>query len=301
MGYRRSMDRDWRVSTDQGRLRIVRWTSVTRAERASALTPPFEHLHSSDRCTLIELLREFGQPSRLDFSRVSNDELLQEFRRELDSGRLLALRVEPRSAWSSGASWKPTPAELEPALQNAARAQEPAKNDQEKTTPAKEKTCHHPVKCTCTLDAKGLDFGLKVHVTWESPTGDLADLSTCHVTERITYSAIRNPPFGPPSGTQLAESGRTQRIPAGTGVAATDGRGQDIHRHPRGLVRSPPSADHYTVDQTYDFNCTACESGWVPFATYRVTYSISADKSGVWTFETRKTGPGGPHISQERI
>jgi hypothetical protein len=167
--------------------------------------------------------------------------------------------------------------------------------------PQKTKTCHHPVKAISTLMTNGLDFGLRVAVTWESPTGSLADLGTCGVTEEIKYSVIPNPPFGPASGERLKESGQTQRIPSGNGIAASSGRAQDTHRHPRSLVRTPPLARTYTVDQTYDYNCTACGSGWVPFVTYRISYSILGDAASVWKFQTEKTGPGGPFVSTETV
>jgi hypothetical protein len=162
-------------------------------------------------------------------------------------------------------------------------------------------TCHHPVNATSTLMSRNLDFGLRVKVTWQSPTGSLSDLGSCGVTEQITYSSISNPPFGPANGTTLPESGQTQRIPSGSGITASNGVAQDTHQHPRSLVRTPPSAGSYTVTQTYDYNCTTCGSGWVPFANYTITYTVYEKTPGQWWFKIRKTGPGGPFESDERI
>jgi hypothetical protein len=165
------------------------------------------------------------------------------------------------------------------------------------------KVCHHPVNGTCTLMAKNLNFGLKVGVKWESPTGSLSDLSACHVTENITRSAIPNPPFGPPNGSVMPESGLTKRIPAAPGVPASNGRGEDTHRLPRSLVRTPPVAGSYHVDQTYDYDCTICGCGWVPFVTCGITYTVyeNPSKKGEWHVKTAKTAPGGPFESDEII
>lgn len=165
--------------------------------------------------------------------------------------------------------------------------------------PLQKKECHHPVNCTSTLIAKNLDFGLKVKVTWESPTGSLADLGTCNVTEKITYSNMPNPPFQKSDGSTLKESGQSQRIPSGSGIAASSGVAQDTHRHPRALVKSPPSAGSYTVTQTYDYNCSVCGCGWVPFVNYTITYTVYEKKPGEWWFKVEKTGPGGPFVSDE--
>jgi hypothetical protein len=164
------------------------------------------------------------------------------------------------------------------------------------------KPCHHPVNGTCTLMNKNLNFGLRVKVTWQSPTGNLGDLSSCHVTELITYSKIPNPPFGRPDGSDLPESGQTQRIPALPGIPAPSGQAQDTHQHPRSLVRTPLVGGSYHVDQSYDYNCTICGSGWVPFARYVITYTLyeNPDKKGEWRFKTVKTGPGGPFESDEK-
>ena len=147
----------------------------------------------------------------------------------------------------------------------------------------------------------GLNFGLQVKVEWKSLTGKLSDLSACSVTENIRYSDIPNPPFVSIGGGSLQESGQTRRLPSKKPLAASAGLMQDTHRHGRPLLAKPPSAGSYTVDQTYDYQCTACNSGWITFATYKITYSVSPDGAGGWVFETRKTGPGGPFVSKEQI
>ncbi|OEU63875.1 MAG: hypothetical protein BBJ57_04170 [Desulfobacterales bacterium PC51MH44] len=167
-------------------------------------------------------------------------------------------------------------------------------------------SCIHPVNPRSTRTARNLDFGLRARVDWASPTGNLADLSGCHVTEEIQYSTINNPPFGPASGATLPESGRTQRIPAGRGIPATAGRARDTHRHPRNLVNTgglptDQSAEFtYTVDQTYDYNCPACGGGWTPFANYVITYKIYGTAPN-WRFSTHKVGTDGPFTSDEAI
>jgi hypothetical protein len=149
---------------------------------------------------------------------------------------------------------------------------------------------------------KDLDFGLRVKLTWQSPTGSLADLSSCHVTELIIYSKIPNPPFGKPDGRELPESGQTQRIPSGPGIDASDGVAQDTHRHPRSVIRTPLVPGSYHVDQSYEYNCSVCGCGWTSFARYVITYTLYENpaKKGEWRVKTTKTGPGGPFESDEK-
>jgi hypothetical protein len=162
-------------------------------------------------------------------------------------------------------------------------------------------TCHHPLNGTCSLMNQNLDFGLRVGVTWQSPTGNLADLSACHVTELITYSQIPNPPFARPDGSTPTESGQTQRIPADPGLPASSGRGQDTHRHPRSFIRTPLVGGSYHVDQSYEYNCSICGCGWVSFVRYVITYKLYQDENTKeWRFLTLKTGPGGPFQSDEK-
>jgi uncharacterized protein DUF4157 len=160
--------------------------------------------------------------------------------------------------------------------------------------------CVHPVKPKSTQIAKDLDFGYRMKVEWGSSTGTMSDLKGCFVTEEITYSKIPNPPFGKADGKELPESGKTQRIPALPGLKAETGLAQDTHRHPRSLVRTPPSADKYTVAQTYDYNSPACGGKWIPFANYTLTYEIYKKGSDFW-FKSGKTGTDGPFGSDEKI
>jgi hypothetical protein len=57
------------------------------------------------------------------------------------------------------------------------------------------------------------------------------------------------------------------------------------------------------VDQTYDYDCTICGCGWVPFVTCDITYTVyeNPSKKGEWHVKTAKTAPGGPFESDEII
>jgi len=160
--------------------------------------------------------------------------------------------------------------------------------------PPCKKTCHHPINATCKLMNKGLRFGLRVSVKWESPTGNLHDLSSCHITEHITVSIMPNPPFA-----KNPRSGQSFRIPSGAGVPASSGRAQDTHTC-AGI--SSLVAGSYHVDQTYDYSCSVCGSGWTPFVTYVISYEVYENpaKKGEWRVKTLKTGPGGPFESDEK-
>ena len=209
----------------------------------------------------------------------------------------MCVGCDSRTPGSSGSGSSSTPASSSPA---------PSSSAAPSTTPstttggcAAKPTCHHPERPTCTLMNKDLDFGLRVKVTWKSPTDSLGDLSSCHVTELITYSNVPNPPFGNPD---ITESGKTQRIPADPGLAASSGVAQDTHQHPRARIVTPLVAGSYHVDQSYEYNCSICGCGWVSFARYVITYTLYENpaKKGEWRFKTVKTGPGGPFESDEK-
>ena len=187
-------------------------------------------------------------------------------------------------------------------LQNELARGRPATAQQAQPAQAGTRQCAHPVNSQCQISRANRGYGIEVLATWESSTGNLADLADCYTTEHITYSRIPNPPFGqPPDGNLQAESGTSERIPSGDGVPGTDGNAFDLHRHPSTMVRRPPTVeDTYVVTQTYDYNCHRCHSGWVPFGRYTIRYRVYRNQSGAWRFEVRKQ-PGSGLTSDEAI
>ena len=166
--------------------------------------------------------------------------------------------------------------------------------------------CAHCIDCKCTLDAKDLAYGLRVKVSWGSNSGNGADLDKCEVTELITYSNIPNPPFCNTDGTDLKESGKTQRVPTLPipGTLGNTGAVEDLHKHPSGLISNPPTTGFYNVAQAYQFRCLRCNDGWTDMATYSIRYNIYNSTSVPpvdLKFIVKKTGPGGPFISDEDI
>ncbi len=167
--------------------------------------------------------------------------------------------------------------------------------------------CAHLAQCTCALNTTGLNYGLRVNVSWQSETGaNCDDLDRCEFTEWITYSVIPNPPFCKLDGSDLDESGTSERIPDPplSGTVGDDGTVRDTHAHPAALVSSPPTTGSYTVDQDYEYRCNRCNSGWQDALKYNIKYEIYDADPGPGTnlrFRVQKTGPGGPFTSDEDV
>jgi hypothetical protein len=150
--------------------------------------------------------------------------------------------------------------------------------------------CAQPVSWT---HATARNFGpdaIQIDITWQSSTGNLADLGNCTVREVVSYDPIPNPPFmwNPPNPTILT-------------VPATVGAGQDTHSYPPGLrtgITDPRSAGTMTAHQAYQFRCTGpgCSGTWtdIPGQAYTLTREVVPQyvRLNPWSYLITKQGVG---------
>jgi hypothetical protein len=150
--------------------------------------------------------------------------------------------------------------------------------------------CTQPINWT---HSGGTDVGecsIEIPISWESSTGNLADLTDCTVREVVRYDPIPNPPFiwNPPNPTILE-------------VPGVDGAAQDTHSYPPGLrngISNPRVAGTATAHQVYQFRCTGpgCSGNWEDFPNqrYTITREVFAQyvRLNPWRYRITKTGVG---------
>ena len=157
--------------------------------------------------------------------------------------------------------------------------------------------CTHPINWTHTGASDVGECAIQIPITWESSTGNLADLGDCKVREVVRYDPIPNPPFiwNPPNPTILE-------------VDATLGAGQDTHSYPPGLrngISNPRVPGIATAHQVYQFRCTGpgCSGNWEDFPGehYTITREVYAQyvRLNPWRYRITKTGGAGFNYSRE--
>jgi hypothetical protein len=148
--------------------------------------------------------------------------------------------------------------------------------------------CAHPTNWQHTTASDSGPDGIQIPISWESSTGNLADLGSCTVREVVSYDAIPNPPFlwNPPNPTTLT-------------VPAINGSGQDTHSYPPGLasgLTTPRQAGTMTAHQVYQYRCTGpgCSSNWesIPGQAYTITRAVFQRLVSMqpWRYSITKTG-----------
>jgi hypothetical protein len=217
---------------------------------------------------------------RLGRRSVANDQLRQ-------SGEHLGARGEAeemRRPVATPSPTAPTPSPPSPSPPSPAPAAPPP--------------CAHPINWTHTAAADNGPDGIQIPITWESSTGNLADLANCTVREVVTYDPIPNPPFNwnPPNPTILT-------------VAATLGAGQDTHSYPPGLlngISNPRQSGTAVAHQQYQFRCTGpgCSGNWenFPGQAYTITREVYPQfvRLNPWRYRITKDGVGNLfHYSRE--
>jgi hypothetical protein len=164
----------------------------------------------------------------------------------------------------------------------------------DQTAPA---ACAQPVNWTHT---GARDFGpdaIRIDITWDSSTGNLADLGSCTVREVVRYDPIPNPPFiwNPPNPTILT-------------VPGTAGAGMDTHSYPPGLktgITDPRQEGTATAHQVYQYRCTGagCSGNWenIPGQAYTITRKVFPEyvRINPWRYRITKTGGAGFSYSRE--
>jgi hypothetical protein len=148
--------------------------------------------------------------------------------------------------------------------------------------------CAHPVNFTLGAAHDSGPDAIQVPISWDSSTGNLADLGNCTIREVVNYDAIPNPPFlwNPPNPTILS-------VPGSAGVA------QDTHSYPPGLragITDPRAAGTMVAHQVYQFRCTGpgCSGGWedLPGQNYTITRHVFPQyvRPNPWRYQITKTG-----------
>lgn len=125
-------------------------------------------------------------------------------------------------------------------------------------------------------------------MSWQSSTGNLADLAGYDIREVVDYN---QDDWG------VAPSYTIIELP---GIGAAGGM-SDVHSIGPGLVPLEPVLcclpAHITAAQTYDWDCHD-GNGWRTFMNNTIDRML-AGAPGARTFTTTKNGPGGPFVSAE--
>ncbi|MFM6324918.1 MAG: DUF4157 domain-containing protein [Microcystis panniformis] len=152
-------------------------------------------------------------------------------------------------------------------------------------------TCAQPINWNHSNPRDHGPDAIRIDITWQSSTGNLADLANCTVREVVNYDPIPNPPFlwNPPNPTILT-------------VPGTAGAGMDTHSYPPGLktgITNPRKADTMVANQVYQFRCTGsgCSGNWIDFPNqrYRITRTVIEQPGPLlnpWRYRITKEGVG---------
>jgi hypothetical protein len=148
--------------------------------------------------------------------------------------------------------------------------------------------CAHPINFALGAAHDSGPDAIQIPITWDSSTGNLADLGNCTLREVVNYDPIPNPPFlwNPPNPTILT-------VPGTSGVA------QDTHSYPPGLrtgITDPRVQGTMVAHQVYQCKCTGagCTGAWetIPGQTYTITREVFPEFVWLnpWRYRITKTG-----------
>ncbi|MCZ7398030.1 MAG: hypothetical protein O8C59_05970, partial [Candidatus Methanoperedens sp.] len=148
--------------------------------------------------------------------------------------------------------------------------------------------CTQPINWAHTNPRDHGAEAIRIDISWQSNTGNLADLSDCTIREVVNYDPIPNPPFlwNPPNPTILT-------------VPGTSGAAMDTHSYPPGLkngITNPRQAGTMTANQVYQSRCTGpgCTGTWTDFPgqIYRITREVFAQfvRLNPWRYRITKEG-----------
>ncbi|MFN7938833.1 MAG: hypothetical protein U0R19_36225 [Bryobacteraceae bacterium] len=128
--------------------------------------------------------------------------------------------------------------------------------------------------------ANRITGSLYFEYTWESSTGNLADLTGCTVQERVDYYGAT--PYNPPPPFNAALDNPT----TGTPVPASYGELGDTHSLTK-LDESKLVESSFVATQRYEFHCP-CQEGVLrgPIMIQRRIFQID----GIWVYELKKEG-----------
>lgn len=131
------------------------------------------------------------------------------------------------------------------------------------------------------VDAGGGD--LHVVLTWKSSTGSLTDLSSCSVSESVTYPGTVNYSWPPPFPAIVSFNPTTGQVPASDGMVIDD---HDLAGKLDTDFRKPYSSNSFTSQQTISYSCVQggkTLSGVLQQAT-PIVRQVKQDASQKWEF-----------------
>lgn len=147
-------------------------------------------------------------------------------------------------------------------------------------------SCARPINFRQTLVRDAGGGNLEFEYYWDSSTGNLNQLSTCSIGEKVDYPGIGSPymrpspPF-PPGG---------HANPTEIEIGASSGALGDVHFVPPGNFVKPYVASSYTGSQIYRYKCPCAYGGtWVKIlGPLQINRSVSQNPNGTWKYTVTK-------------
>jgi len=128
--------------------------------------------------------------------------------------------------------------------------------------------------------------------TWESSTGNLADLSNCLVGEFVTYPGAANPYVWPSPPWAAGSSTPNPTMPS---TAGSGGAGQDNHGPKSFVAAASRVAANFTATQIYRYQCPCANGGnWVTLdGPISIVRTVTQNADGTWQYAISKSGSNG--------
>ncbi|MGB8473510.1 MAG: hypothetical protein WCE61_05420 [Candidatus Acidiferrum sp.] len=139
-------------------------------------------------------------------------------------------------------------------------------------------------------DAGGGD--LHVVWSWQSSSGNLADLSPCSVSESVTYPGTGDYAWPTPFPAITSQNPTTGSVPGSDGEVADD---HDLAGRLDTDFRKPYYSNSFVAHQTISYSCTVGGDtlNGTLLSAAPVTRSVNQNVNGSWKFTVTETGPAG--------
>jgi hypothetical protein len=145
-----------------------------------------------------------------------------------------------------------------------------------------------PVNFRYVSSSTNIYGDLIVQYAWDSSSGRLSDLSSCYISELVTYPGNPTPNYYPPSPPFPTNP---YQSPFVSGVTGSDGGAEDDHTVGHTFVK-PYSSSNWAATQNYRYTCTGVNNGNNVQLDGPLTigYSVQGNGAGGWEFVHTKTG-----------